>query len=430
VPTLEPGGRYLLEVVVRTTGVGHSLTQGTADSNELWVDLTLRDDGEVIGRSGGLGDDGGVDPWSYFLNAYILDREGNRIERRNAQDIAVALYDHQIPPGAAAVVHYGFEVPAGARGPLTIEAAVRYRKFDTRFLRHVEGPAFERNGLPVSTLASDRIELPVGKDSAEAAATVPAADWERWNDYGIGLLREAGETGKQGELRQAAEAFEQVERLGRADGPLNQARVLFREGELDAAAGALARAAASDPPAPAWTLAWYSALVKRELGDLDGAIADLAALAENRFSEARERGFDFSRDYRMLNELGRTLHERARLERGESRLDTRRALLRQARDRLEQALALDPEYAAAHYNLSLVLAALGDEQGSAYHRALHERYRPDDNIAERAVTRHRGLDAAANHAAEAVAIYDLQRSDAYELAVDAGSATEPRLTRR
>ena len=35
--------------------------------------------------------DGQVDPWAHFVNAYLLDRYGNRIDRRNAQDIAVAL---------------------------------------------------------------------------------------------------------------------------------------------------------------------------------------------------------------------------------------------------------------------------------------------------------------------------------------------------
>ncbi|MDE2979365.1 MAG: hypothetical protein OXU63_17860, partial [Acidobacteriota bacterium] len=37
VPALEPGEDYLLEVVVRTLGLGHHLTQGTADSNQLWL---------------------------------------------------------------------------------------------------------------------------------------------------------------------------------------------------------------------------------------------------------------------------------------------------------------------------------------------------------------------------------------------------------
>lgn len=420
VPTLEPGKGYLLELVVRTTGMGHALTQGTADSNELWIDLTLRDRERVIGRSGGMDPERDLDPWSYFLNAYILDREGNRIERRNVQDIAIALYDHQIPPGAAAVVHYAFQVPADASGPISVDAALRYRKFDSRFLRFVEGKAYTANRLPVATLATDRLLLPVagGEALPEPGAGIEVAEWERWNDYGIGLLREAGQTGKQGELRQAADAFTAVEQLGRADGPLNLARVRFREGELDAAAQALEQAAHMDPPAPPWLLAWYSALVKRELGDLDGAIADLTALAETRFPEARARGFDFSKDYRMLTELGRTIYERARGERGEARRAARTQLLTLAHQRLDQALAVDPEYAPAHYHLSLVLADLGDAPGAERHRELNHRYRPDDNIAERAITRHRAENPAANHAAEVVAIYDLQRPAAFGLARD------------
>jgi hypothetical protein len=60
----------------------------------------------LIGRSGARAADGSVDPWAYFVNAYVLDRDGNRIDRRNVQDVFVALYDHQIPPGAATVVQY------------------------------------------------------------------------------------------------------------------------------------------------------------------------------------------------------------------------------------------------------------------------------------------------------------------------------------
>jgi hypothetical protein len=75
---------------------------------------------------------------------------------------------------------------------------------------------------------------------------------------------------------------------------------------------------------------------------------------------------------------------------------------------LEQALAIDPENASAHYNLSLVLSDLGDADGAALHRDLHERYRTDDNAIERAVSIHRARNPAADHAAEAVAIYALQ----------------------
>jgi len=126
-PVLQPGRRYLVEAVVRVTRVGHLMTQGTADSNEVWLDVEVREGGRVAGRSGAMDPEGRVDPWSWFGNAYVLDREGRRIDRRNAQDIFVALYNHQIPPGAAAVVRYLFEVPAGAAGPLTISARLNYR---------------------------------------------------------------------------------------------------------------------------------------------------------------------------------------------------------------------------------------------------------------------------------------------------------------
>jgi len=238
-PALQAGGRYLLEVVVRTTGMGHELTQGTADSNDLWLDLTLKAGDRVIGRSGGMERDGDVDPWAYFINAYLLDRDGNRIDRRNAQDIFVPLYNHQIPPGAAAVVHYAFTVPADVEGSVTVNASLKYRKFDTRFYRHVQGEKFTRNDLPVTVLASDSLSLPLAGGEVQTDQPVQIPGWERWNDYGIGLLRE----GKKGESRQALEAFSQVERMGRADGPLNLARVLYREGQLDEAAAALKRAA-------------------------------------------------------------------------------------------------------------------------------------------------------------------------------------------
>ena len=405
-PALTPGRRYLLEIVVRTTGMGHELTQGTTDSNELWVDVTVRDGRRVIGRSGALGQDGDVDPWAYFLNAYLLDRDGNRIERRNVQDIFVALYNHQIPPGAAAVVHYALEVPPDAAGAIRVDAAVRYRKFDTRFFGHVQGEDFRGNDLPIATLAADVVTLPLAGDAPVAAQPVAIPEWERWNDYGIGLFRE----GSKGESRQAEEAFARVESHGRADGALNLARVLYREGRLDEAAAALGRAASADAPAAPWTIAWYSALVDRDLGDLDAAIATLEGLADTRFNEARDRGFDFGRDYQLLNELGRTLYERARRERGEGHRAARAALLERARDRLQQALAVDPENAASHYALSLVYTDLGESDLAAVHRDLHQKYRTDDNAVERAVTRHRGRNPAANHAAEAVVINDLNRA--------------------
>jgi tetratricopeptide (TPR) repeat protein len=426
VPVLEPGRRYLLETVIRTLRLGHLFTQGTADSNEVWLDVTLSSAGSVIGRSGGLNAEGAVDPWSHFVNAYVLDREGNRIDRRNAQDIFVPLYNHQIPPGAADVVHYAFTVPPDIAGPLSVEVRLQYRKFDTTYLKYIRGERFAGNDLPVVTIAEDRIVLPVaGAGGVPANPPVQVAAWERWNDYGIGLLRKGSEGSAKGELRQAERVFAEVESLGRPDGPLNLARVYLKEGRLAEAAAALRRAAEHDPPAPSWSVAWFTAAVDKQNGSLDSAIAHLEAIAGTRFAQARARGFDFSRDYRVLNELGQTLVERAKLERGPARREARAAFLAAGADWFHRVLELDPENAMAHYNLAFVYGQLDDPEAAAEHRALYARYRPDDNARELAVAIHRRTHPAADHAAEAVVIYDLQRRGAHGLPSDPVYARAP-----
>ena len=406
VPTLEPGQSYLLETVVRTLKLGHLFTQGTADSNEVWLEVTVRSGDRVIGRSGHRKADGTVDPWSHFLNVYMLDRNGNRIDRRNAEDIFTPLYNHQIPPGAADVVHYRFEAPADRLDPISVEVKLNYRKFDTTYLRYIRGEDFEYNDLPITVIAQDRIVFPV---EAGAAGALPEAvnipGWERWNDYGIGLLRKD----QKGQMRQAEEAFSRVEELGRPDGPVNLARVYLREGRVDDAAQALRRAAAFDPPAYPWLLTWFTGLVNKQNGQLDDAIANFRHLLNTDFDEARRREFDFGQDYRVINELAQTLFERAKAERGPARQEARDRLLAESRSWFEKTLQFDPENSTAHYNLGLIHTLLGNDAKAQEHRALHEYYRADDNAAERAVRLHRSRNPAADHAAEAVVIYDLQR---------------------
>lgn len=414
IPALVPGRRYLLEAVIRTLKLGHLFTQGTADSNEIWMEVTVSSGERIIGRSGGLNAQGAVDSWSHFVNAYVLDRHGNRIDRRNAQDIFVALYNHQIPPGAADVVHYQLDLPADISEPVTVEIKLQYRKFDTTYLKYIQGEAFVANDLPITPLAVDRVTFPlVGADAVEADQPQAVEEWVRWNDYGIGLLRKGGSGSVKGELRQAEFAFGRVEKLGHADGALNLARVYLKEGRLEDAGLALRRAAAQG--ALPWSVAWFSAQVNKQNGFLDEAIEQLRRIVATDFAQARRREFDFSQDYRVLNELGQTLFERAKRERGASRKASQEVLLQEAEDWFAKTLEIDPENVTAHYNLALIYARQGERERAREHRALHMKYRPDDNARERAVAIHRTKNPAADHAAEAVVIYDLRRSGAYGL---------------
>jgi tetratricopeptide (TPR) repeat protein len=428
-PALKRGQTYLLEVVLRTLKVGHLFTQGTVDSNEIWVDAKVTSGDRIVGRSGGMGALGEVDPWSHFVNVYMLDREGNRIDRRNAQDIFTPLYNNQIPPGAGQVVHYRFTVPEDASGPLTFEVKLNYRKFDATYMQYVYGRDFT-NDLPVTTICGDAVSLPVeGVDAGSASrisnpeSKIP--EWQRWNDYGIGLLLKGNRGSEKGELIQATEAFAQVEKLGRADGPLNLTRVYFKEGRLDDAVAALQRAAHFDPPAPRWVVAWFNGLVNQQNGFLDKAISEFRSILEDRYPELDRRGFDFSKDYIVINQLGETIFERAKAERGEARKAAREMFLKQAAEQFQKTLAIDSENATAHYNLALIYAQLGDEQRAAEQRRLHERYRPDDNARDRAITIQRRRHPAADHAAQAIVIYSLQRAGAPGWAEPSPSASVP-----
>jgi len=421
VPTLQRGRTYLVEVVLRTLKVGHPFSQGTVDSNEIWVDTKAISGDRILGRNGGLGPHKEVDPWSHFINVFMLDRNGNRVDRRNPQDIFTPLYNHQIPPGAARVTHYSLTVPDDAGNSLTLEARLQYRKFDTIYMNYVfgkdytNGAAFQfTNELPIVTIAADTVTFPVGSSSQLSTSQVSSIPpWQRWNDYGIGLLLEGTDHGSEkGQLLQAAEAFEQVEKLGRYDGPLNLARVYLKEGRLEEAVAALQRAAKSEPPAPRWTIAWLNGLVDKQNGYLDKAVSEFRSILEDRYEELDKRGFDFSLDYEVINELGQTLFERAKMERGDE--GAQKKWLQEAVARFKRTLEIDSENVTAHYNLALIYERLGDHELAARHRELHNRFRPDDNARDRAVAIARRRDPAADHAGQSTVIYPLQRKGAFE----------------
>lgn len=426
VPTLRPGETYLFETVIRTLKMGHQFTQGTADSNEIWLDVTVTAGDRVIGRSGGLDPARGneVDPWAHFVNVFMLDRDGNRIDRRNPQDIFTPLYDHQLPPGAGQTVHYELQLPTQLDQPITVEVKLQYRKFDQRYMDfvarsnekigniirgHSPGQPYQ-NELPITTLAVDRVTFPVAGVQAEVSNPTPEFPlWQRWNDYGIGLLLKG-----KAELRQAAEAFTEVERLDRWDGPLNLARVYNTEGRLEDAVEALNRAARyeQEPGFPRWTWAWLRGAVNRQEGHLEEAVRDLRSVLQDHTLEMRQRKFDFSRDYEVINLLGQSLFDWGRQRARQRQPEEARQLWQQAVAEFEKTLQLDPENVTAHHNLQLLYTELGDGAKAATHGELHLRYKRDDNAQGRAVRLAREKYPAANHAAEAVVKYPLHRSGA------------------
>lgn len=375
-PTLKHGQSYLVETVVRTLGLGHPFTQGTVDSNEVWVELIARAGDRILGRSGGIGPDGTVDPYSHFINVYMLDRYGNRIDRRNPQDIFVPLYNKQIPPGAGQVVHFALEVPKDLNVPITLEAKVNYRKFDRQLQDYIFGKG-KGPTLPVVLMAKDQLSLPIEGGPEVKNDPSPIKEvWQRWNDYGIGLFLEGADTGGQkGELKQAEPVFQKVAELGKADGWVNLARVYLREGRIPDALDALEKAAAhKEPPAP-WVINWLTGQINDRNGLLDEAIASYERVLTTKIPE---RGFDFSLDFEVINRKALALYNRARQEsRG---TPEREEFLRRSLEAYRETLKIDSENVSAHYGLGLIYNELarGNELKEAPSGSADQVIAPED----------------------------------------------------
>lgn len=433
VPALEAGQAYLLETVIRTLKVGHHLTQGTVDSNELWLEIEAKSGDRVIGISGGRTKDGSVDEWSHFVNNFVIDKNGDRIARRNAQDIFIALYDHQIPPGAGQTVHYRLDVPKDISEAIEVTVKLNYRKFDRGYIDFMD-QAFQtgdrdfaqrqagHNPLPITVIAQDRLLLPVVL--ADGTRIEPQQEsnkaieptWQRWNDYGIGLLLSGSS-----QLKQAAEAFAKVEQAGRYDGPLNTARVYFAEGNLDGATQALARAVAMEPKPPVWTSAWLSGEIARQQGQFDVAVENFKSVLYDQTEERNKRQFDFSLDYVVRNQLGSAYLDLALAASSAEDNEGKDKYLQLARSEFEKVLKIDSENLMAHANLVTVFERLGIEDQAEFHRQANLRYKPDDNASNLARRPARQKYPAANRAAESTVIYLLQRPGAPGLPPEAAS---------
>ncbi|MBV8202584.1 MAG: tetratricopeptide repeat protein [Acidobacteria bacterium] len=382
-----PGSTVRVDVVARTRTIGHFFPGGTVDAFDVWLELVGRDaTGRVIYWSGAV-EDGGkgpVEPGAHFYRSYQLDGAGNMINKRNAWQARSVLYVRLIPPGAADVAHYRVHIPSDARGPITFEARLNYRKFShyyTQFAyagqpkpgqpaslldqeHNSQEYSFARANIPANVSGEIRGEIPnlpievVAKakavlNTAAAAAepkwqpVVRKKDRERWNDWGIGLLL-------QGDLKGAEYAFRRVTEAepGYADGWVNVARALIREGEIDAARPFIDKALAIDHKLA--RALFFRATIEKEAGDYDAALASLAKV------EAQ-----FPRDRVVLDQEARVLF-----------LERRYA---DALKVLDRVCAVDPEDLQMHYTAMLCHRALGHQQQAAREAALFRRFKAEES---------------------------------------------------
>jgi Tfp pilus assembly protein PilF len=400
--TFHPGSTVRVDTVVRTRKIGHFFPGGTVDSFDIWVELQARDaTGKTIFWSGQVEDGGGgpVEKGAHFYRSYLIDAEGNEINKRNAFQARSVLYVRLIPPGAADVAHYRVHIPNDAQGPVTLTAKLNYRKFThyytqfcyagqpaatqppslvsvnfdnrqfsfarTNIPANVSGKIKDRiPEIPIVTLASAQTKLPLAGSPTNWQPAVRKQDRERWNDWGIGLLL-------QGDLKGAEYAFKKVTEAepDYPDGWLNVARALIQEGETDAAKPYIEKALQLNSKlARTW---FFKAMIQKTEGDYDGALDSLHKVE-----------LQYPRDRVVQNQMGRVLF----LERRYS----------EAVQKLQNALSVDPEDVQAHYNLMLCYRGLGDRDNSARERKLFERFKADE-AAQSITAKPRSISPEANN---------------------------------
>lgn len=383
-PVVRRGDTARVDVVVRTRTIGHTFPGGTVDAYDTWLELKGTDEhGQTIFWSGKVEDDGKgpVEKGAHFYRALQMDAHGHPIDKRNAWSTRAVVYVRLIPPGAADTVHFRVAIPPNAGNQIKLHARMLYRKFSwygTQFAfagipdpsqpKADVTPSYDDRkmvftgstadvsakekkipDLPIESLAEDEVTLTVVDHNAPLPAPkveLNAKDWQRWNDYGIGLFL-------QGDLKGAERAFEKVTEIDpkNPDGWVNIGRAAIQEGDMDRARTVLKRALDINPNL-ARTNFFYAKVLRND-GDYDGAASRLRTVLSQ-----------YPKDRVALNDMGRILF----LQRHYSEAVTQ----------LQAVLAIDPEDLQANYNLMLCYNGLGDQARANDYQKRYMRFKADE----------------------------------------------------
>jgi tetratricopeptide (TPR) repeat protein len=212
-------------------------------------------------------------------------------------------------------------------------------------------------------------------------------DWQRWNDYGIGLLL-------QGDLKAAQAAFVRVTEVDpkNPDGWVNIGRVAVQEGDMQRARQVLEKALQLSPDLA--RAHFFYARVLRTEGEYDGALSHLQKVLAQ-----------YPKDRVVRNEAGRVLFLQRKFK--------------DAVAQFEETLAIDPEDLQAHYNLMLCYKGLGDAERAKEHEVRYLRFKadeaaqaltgpyrnlhPEDNNERQAIHEHVSVDLSGKKGAQSVA---------------------------
>ncbi len=349
---LVPGEHVAFDVVVENTKVGHSFPTGTADSNQIWLEVEVRDaKGKLLGKSGALDADKELGNEAHTFGVLQLDATGKPALFRDAHRFVAAGFDTTIPPKDARVVRYALDVPLDVAQPVSVRARVLYRKFTAAYTKAAcasmaasAPPMKSCPDLPVTEVAVDAVVL----GQSPVAAQKPDA-FARHLAYGRGLL-----SALQEDVGDAAGPLAKVVALApsKAHGFIDLAHMYIRQGRTADADRMLDTAEKLDPATP--VVPFLRGMSRYQVYKLGDAVEPLRVV--------------FARSPHVVHGaelLGEAL---------ELRGDDLGALLV-----LQQALRVDSESAQLQHLQALAYDRLGMKADAELARAAYLKYRRDDD---------------------------------------------------
>ncbi len=282
-PRLLAGQSFRLDVVVRARDVGHYFPAGTADMAQAWLELKIVDERErIIFWSGAVRGEHQqeVDPNAHFYGVHAVDSTGVRSQHPISWNTQAA-HSHLLPANSAEVVRYRVQLPEDCGGQLRLFARLNYRKYRPELLawRHdstavlssaAPDPASRSlstlGELPIIEMAHAELAIPVGAAPLpQSGPSDPTALAARWQDYGIGLLR-------QHDVVAAAQAFLNAGTLapGNIDIWINLGITKLRSGQIADAKELFAKALKLGPEDA--RAHYYFAMALKAEGDYGAAL--------------------------------------------------------------------------------------------------------------------------------------------------------------
>ncbi len=184
-PSVAAGERLVLRVVITNRKAGHTFITGPLDFIRSWVHLVVtdatgrvlaeygsidpvtRDITDAVGQPHLLGNR--ADEGTLVFESLPIDENGEILRRHELWMMAGGTGKRLVFPRQSDAQQYAIRVPSRALGPLTVRAALNYRRYRQEFLNLVVPTMEEARGVYQPTITQSQAEVTVEVTPPQAA---------------------------------------------------------------------------------------------------------------------------------------------------------------------------------------------------------------------------------------------------------------------